>query len=102
MLLCHLKSNRIRYKIILERDRDYYLYLILARKVEIQQTLYMLGSKLGLILPGRTQGSAEKTEAVEQNMLAIKCGSEIQGEISLFTSLDKSLPVKPDLDGVGH
>lgn len=57
----------------------------------------MLGSKLGWILAGRTQESARETEAVEQNMLEITCGTEIQRETSLFTTMDKALPEKDQI-----
>ena len=48
---------------------DYYLDFILPQKVEIQPGLYMLGSKVGWILAGRTSDEGE--EMVEQNMLVI-------------------------------
>ena len=74
---------------------DYYLDFILPQKVEIQPGLYILGSKVGWILAGRTSGEGE--EMVEQNMLVITCGTDVQRETSLFTIVDKSLPVKPNL-----
>lgn len=44
---------------------DYYLEFILPHKVEIQQGLYMLASKLGWILTGRTtEPAADKTECI--------------------------------------
>ena len=75
---------------------DYYLDFILPQKVEIQPGLYMLGSKVGWILAGRTSDEGE--EMVEQNMLVITCGTDVQRETSLFTNVDKSLPVKPNLE----
>ncbi|VDI20783.1 Hypothetical predicted protein [Mytilus galloprovincialis] len=41
---------------------DYYLDIILPKKIEIQQGLYLLGSKLGWILTGRSQLSDEERE----------------------------------------
>ena len=35
---------------------------------------------------------------VEQNMLVITCGTDVQRETSLFTNVDKSMPVKPNLE----
>ena len=55
---------------------DYYLDLILPQKVEIQQGLYMLGSKLGWILAGRTSESVKTTE--EQSLLVLTYGNEIE------------------------
>ena len=56
----------------------------------------MLGSKVGWILAGRTSDEGE--EMVEQNMLVITCGTDVQRETSLFTNVDKSVPVKPNLE----
>ena len=75
---------------------DYYLDLILPQKVVIQPGLYMLGSKLGWILAGRASDDAK--EAVEQSMLVITYGTEIQRETSLLMKVDTSLPTKPDLE----
>ena len=38
---------------------DYYLDIILPQNVEVQSELYMLGSKLGWILSGRTSEIVE-------------------------------------------
>ena len=41
---------------------DYYLDIILPQKVEVQSELYMLGSKLGWILSGRTSEIVENPQ----------------------------------------
>ena len=75
---------------------DYYLDLILPRKIEIQRGLYMLGSKLGWILAGRTSDSFNET--TEPSLLILTYGSEIRKETNLFTEAEKSLPLKPNLE----
>ena len=75
---------------------DYYLDLILPQKVEIQQGLYMLGSKLGWILAGRTSESVKTTE--EQSLLVLTYGNEIERNTNVFTAVDKALPTKPNLE----
>ena len=52
---------------------DYYLDFILPQKVEIQPGLYMLGSKLGWILAGRTSDTVKTTE--EQSLLVVTYGN---------------------------
>ncbi|MEW8544133.1 MAG: DUF1759 domain-containing protein, partial [Candidatus Thiodiazotropha sp.] len=74
---------------------DYYLDLILPQRVEVQPGLYMLASRLGWILTGRTTESAEDTP--QQSMLIMTYSSNTQKETSLLTP-DRSLPVKPNLD----
>ena len=54
---------------------DYNLDLILPRKNKIQRGLYMLGSKLGWILAGRTSDSFNET--TEPILLILTYGSEI-------------------------
>ena len=56
----------------------------------------MLGSKLGWILAGRTSDSFK--EATEPSLLILTYGSEMRKETSLFTEVDKSLPLKPNLE----
>ena len=75
---------------------DYYLDIILPQKIEVQAGLYMLGSKLGWILSGRT---AEITiDTTEASMLILTYGAEVQTETSMFTEVDKSLPLKPNFE----
>ena len=75
---------------------DYYLDLILSRKVEVQQGLYLLESKLGWLLSGRT--SESRFENQESSMLVLTHGNDIQRETKMFTSADIHLPVKPSLE----
>ena len=91
-----LPNERESSTIELLIGNDYYLDLILPRKIEIQRGLYMLGSKLGWILAGRTSDSFK--EATEPSLLILTYGSEMRKETSLFTEVDKSLPLKPNLE----
>ena len=77
---------------------DYYLDVILPQKVEVQPGLYMLGSKLGWILSGRTSELVERT--TESNMLIslLTHGKRIDSETTFLTGLDKSLPMKPNVE----
>ena len=75
---------------------DYYLDLILPQKVEIQPGLYMLGSKLGWILAGRTSDTVKTTE--EQSLLVVTYGNEIERNTTVFTKTDAALPTKPTLE----
>ena len=75
---------------------DYYLDIILPQKIEVQTGLYMLGSKLGWILSGRT--SENVSNITETGMLILTYGTEIQRESSLLTCADKSLPLKPTME----
>ena len=75
---------------------DFYLDFILPRRVELQSGLYLLDSKLGWILTGRTSEFA--VEKQESNMLILTYGTEIETETNLFTEVDKSLPMKANLE----
>lgn len=75
---------------------DYYLDLILPQKVQIQPGLYMLGSKLGWILTGRTSELIEDKE--EHSLSVLTYGTEIERETNVFTCADKYLPIKPNLE----
>ena len=75
---------------------DYYLDLILPQEIEIQKGLYMLGSKLGWILAGRTAETVEN--AAEPSMLILTYGTDINRETTLMTHADYSLPLKPNLE----
>ena len=74
---------------------DYYLDLILPQKIEIQPGLYMLGSKLGWILAGRTPEPDKKNE---HSLLVVTYGTTIERETNLSTCADKSLPTKQDVE----
>ena len=75
---------------------DYYLDIILPQKIEVQTGLYMLGSKLGWILSGRT--SENVSNIPETGMLILTYGNEIQRESSMLTQADKSPPLKPNME----
>ena len=75
---------------------DYYLDIILPQKVEVQSGLYMLCSKLGWILSGRTSEIVENS--TESSMLIMTHGKGIDNETTFLTCLDKSLPMKPNLE----
>ena len=72
---------------------DNYLDMILPPKIEIQPGLYMLGSKSGWVISGRTRVTTENT--TESNMLILTHGQQIQKETTFLTCVDKSLPMKP-------
>ncbi|MCG8044652.1 MAG: DUF1759 domain-containing protein [Candidatus Thiodiazotropha endolucinida] len=74
---------------------DYYLDFIHGEKIEIQSGLYLLASKLGWILSGRTMDTNEDT--CESSMLVITYGSNIN-KSNTFTSIDASLPPKTELE----
>ena len=75
---------------------DYYLDIMLPQKVEVQSGLYMLGSKLGWILSGRIFEIVENS--TESSMLIMTHGKGIDNETTFLTCLDKSLPMKPNLE----
>ena len=74
---------------------DYYLDIILPQKIEVQPGLYLLSSKLGWILTGRT--TETETSASETNMIILTYGTNIT-QTSVFQSVDNAIPVKPDLE----
>lgn len=73
---------------------DFYLDIILGHKIEVQQGLYLLSSKLGWILTGRTTDVDEDVNDV--NMLILTYGNNISNT-KVFTAVDNSVPTKPDL-----
>ncbi|XP_045216847.2 uncharacterized protein LOC123566631 [Mercenaria mercenaria] len=73
---------------------DYYLDIVLGHKIEVQKGLYLLSSKLGWILTGRSSEVDENVNDV--NMLILTYGSNIS-TTKVFTSIDESIPRKPDL-----
>ena len=75
---------------------NYYLDIILPQKVEVQSGLYMLGSKLGWNLSGRTSEIVENS--TESSMPIMTHGKGIDNETTFLTCLDKSLPMKPNLE----
>ncbi|MCG8049164.1 MAG: hypothetical protein N0E48_26780, partial [Candidatus Thiodiazotropha endolucinida] len=74
---------------------DYYLDIILTQKIEVQPGLYLLASKLGWILTGRTTEGVSNQE--ETSMLTLTYGTNITST-SVFQSVDNVIPTKPDLE----
>ena len=91
-----LPTERETSSVELLIGNDYYLDIILPQKMEVQSGLYMLGSKLGWILSGRTSEIVEKT--MEPSMLILTHGKGIENETTFMTCLDKSLPTKPNVE----
>ncbi|XP_052788666.1 uncharacterized protein LOC128223425 [Mya arenaria] len=74
---------------------DYYLDIVLSQKLEVQPGLYLLSSKFGWILTGRTQEGVHDRNDV--NMLIMTYGTKFN-EITAFVSTDDCLPKVPDLE----
>ncbi|VDI78452.1 Hypothetical predicted protein [Mytilus galloprovincialis] len=77
---------------------DYYLDIILPEKIEIQPGLYLLGSKFGWIITGRT---SEKSDGFEEpSMLILNYGTNALPLLDscAVTAIDKSMPIKPPLE----
>ena len=74
---------------------DYYLDFILPQREEVQPGLYMLASKQGRILTGRTTETAEDTP--EYNMLIMIHSTHTVKETSLLLQ-DRTFPTKPNLE----
>ncbi|XP_063414878.1 uncharacterized protein LOC134696853 [Mytilus trossulus] len=71
---------------------EYYLDIISSQKIEIQQGLYLLGSKLGWILTGRSQLSDEERE----NKLTMTVNSLLSiRECCLHSTIDTCLQIEP-------
>jgi hypothetical protein len=73
---------------------DYYLDFILCQKLEIQPGLFLLGSKFGWILSGRTSDCNTHNEPC---MLIFTQGGEIMNT-SMLSSIDSVLSTKPNLE----
>ena len=74
---------------------DYYLDIILIQKIEVQPGLYLLATKLGLILTGRS--SEIDSEGKEINMLILTYGYNMTSTV-VFQSIDDATPTKPSLE----
>ena len=74
---------------------DYYLDIILSQKIEVQPGLYLLASKFGWILTGRT--SEADSPINESNMLILTYGTNAT-KTNVFTGLDDATASKPDLE----
>jgi len=74
---------------------DYYLDLVTSQKIEIQPGLYLLSSKFGWILSGRTLDS--ETNKNNVNMFVMSHGNTLS-DCSTCTSLDQSLRSPVELE----
>ncbi|XP_062582984.1 uncharacterized protein LOC134244753 [Saccostrea cucullata] len=74
---------------------DYYLDLILPERIEIQKGFYLLASRLGWILTGRTQEAYSKEE---EQVMMITNGTLSLTECCLHSAVDEYLPFKPSID----
>ena len=75
---------------------DYYLDLVLPQKIQVNRGLYLLGSKLGWILTGRT---SSESDAVDQlGMLSLSHEPYLDTTSFSTTTTDLSLPTKPNIE----
>ena len=74
---------------------DYYLDIIFSQKKEVQPGLYLLASKLGWILTGRTSEIGSQMNESNMLILTYRTNATIT---SVFTSSDDATPAKPDLE----
>ncbi|XP_045167522.2 uncharacterized protein LOC123530814 [Mercenaria mercenaria] len=74
---------------------DYYLDIVLRHKIEIQPGLYLLSSKLGWILSGRTNEIDDNVS--DTNLLILSYGNNIT-KTQVFTNVDKCVPKTPDIE----
>ncbi|XP_052762173.1 uncharacterized protein LOC128204805 [Mya arenaria] len=88
---CETKSGPIDILI----GNDFYLDIIQTDRVEVQPGLYLLSSKLGWLLSGRTN---EVDDSVEDISMLILTHGKMVTESNLFTDVDMSLPTEPDFE----
>ncbi|XP_060582451.1 uncharacterized protein LOC132738860 [Ruditapes philippinarum] len=74
---------------------DFYRDIVLPQRIDIQSGLYLLASKLGWLLTGRTDENSDETGS-ETNLLILTHG-DCQTTTKIFQSTDSSLPLKPKL-----
>ncbi|XP_062614769.1 uncharacterized protein LOC134276539 [Saccostrea cucullata] len=74
---------------------DYYLDLILPERIEIQKGFYLLASRLGWILTGRTQEAYSKEE---EQVMMITNGTLSLTECCLHSAVDECLTFKPSIE----
>ncbi len=75
------------------------LYIIESEKIEVKSGLYLISSKLGWILSGRTQlnETLQLEDSSDMNMLILTHGNNLN-ESSEFHDVDEVLPIKPNLE----
>jgi len=71
---------------------DYYLDIVQSERIVIQPGVYLLNSKLGWIVTGRSCDESLENEDV--SMLILSPGNMV-GENAAFSEADKSIPRKP-------
>ena len=76
---------------------DYYLDIIETEKIEVNPGLYLLSSKLGWIISGKTTSIDTTKRSCDMSMLILTHGNSLT-ENSLFTDVDKALPLKPSFE----
>lgn len=74
---------------------DYYMDILLPDRIEVQPGLYLLLSKLGWILSGRSNEIDFETRHL--TMLTMTQRNDVFSN-KVFTSIDKSVVTKPDLE----
>jgi len=95
-----LPTQRETSNIDLLIGNDYYLDLIEPIRITLQPGLYLLGSKLGWILTGRTTLDTHTADEVHRPaMLTMPTfGHNRIMNNDTFTNPDNSIPVKPSID----
>jgi hypothetical protein len=73
---------------------DYYLDLVGSHKIEVQQGLYLLASKLGWLLTGRSSNPECNQEDI--NMFVMTYGTN-HSNTEVFTATDKSLSTNKEI-----
>ncbi|XP_053391230.1 uncharacterized protein LOC128554044 [Mercenaria mercenaria] len=75
---------------------DYYLDIVQTEKIEVQQGLYLLATKFGWMLSGRTEVTDEY-DSSDMNMLILNYGNNVT-KTNVFTKADSVVPTKPDTE----
>ncbi|KAH3886130.1 hypothetical protein DPMN_010131 [Dreissena polymorpha] len=73
---------------------DFYLDIIQNERIQIEDGLYLLSSKLGWIVTGRTDGNG----AIDDMSMLILTPGRTLNDSCLFSEVDSSLPNKPDIE----
>ena len=94
----HLKEKSLINLLI---GNDYYLDILEPMRVQLQPGLYLLASKLGWILTGRTSEDANTAnhESKHPTLLVIPSFGQVRMmQTELYDIDDKSLPIKPSIN----
>lgn len=87
-----MTQNRLLMILI---GNDYYLDIVHSQKMKVSEGLYLLNSKLGWILSGRTKSASESDE--EENLLILTFGSQLYNT-SVLQTVDSVVQTKVDLE----